>query len=92
LPSNVKERLNALFKIKKRFFYEEIVSWLKDLVGSSKEIDEILLKNTRVISEKISKNNYNTFCNTFNLYLKNITEDKNSKGQFYDVKFYVSKY
>ena len=92
MPSNVKDRLNALFKLKKRYFYEEITFWLKDLVSSTKEIDDILLKNTRAIFEKLSKNNYNTFSSTFHLYQKNIQEDKNSKGQFYDVKFYISKY
>ncbi len=92
LPSSVKERLNYLFKIKKKYFYEELVSWFQDIVGSLKEFDELLMKNTRIIYEKLSKTNYPFFSKTFSSYKNNIVEDKNSKGQFYDVKFYISKY
>lgn len=64
---------------------------MKDLVKTIKELDEILLKNTRAINEKLSKNIYPIFADYFKLYMNNVVEDKTSKGQFYDVKFYLSK-
>jgi len=92
LPYDVKDRLTALFNVKKKYFYEEMIYWLKDLVKSIKEFDTVLMKNTRVVYDKLSRNNYNIFCSVFRPYVKNIVEDPNSKGQFYDVRYYTSKY
>lgn len=92
LPFDVKERLAALFNVKKKYFYEEMIYWLKDLVKSIKEFDTILMKNTRVVYDKLSRNNYHNFCSVFRPYVKNIAEDPSSKGQFFDVKYYTSKY
>ena len=54
-PSEIKERIKYLFNIKKRYFYEEITFWLKDLAKSGKEMDNLLLKHARVYQEKISR-------------------------------------
>ena len=65
---------------------------MKDLFKSSKEMDEALLKNTKMIQEKLSRACVEGFSSTFRPYINNIVQDKNSNGSFYYVKFYVSKY
>ena len=92
LPHSVKERLQHLFNIKKRYFYEELQIWLSDLASSNKEIDEILMKNSRIIYERLSKNNYKAFVTNFSIFIKNIIEDTSSNGNYYEIKFYVNKY
>lgn len=92
VPYDVKGRLQFLFEAKKRYFYEELVIWMKDLFKNAKEMDEALLKNTKIIQEKLSRACYEGFSSTFKPYVNNIIQDKNSNGSFYYVKFYVSKY
>jgi hypothetical protein len=92
LPSDLKSRLQYLFNIKKRFFYEELIMWVKDLFNNSKEMDEALLKNTKIIQEKLSKACYEGFSAKYRAYLHNIVQDKNSNANIYYARYYVSKY
>ena len=85
------ERMTELFNIKKKFFYEELVLWMAPTMIEGGKVSENVLKNTRVIFEKISKNNLAYFKKTYPEYVGNIVEDKNNASNL-TVKFYVNKF
>jgi len=61
-------------------------------VKNQKEVDEILIKNSRMIYDRLSKANYKAFASVYPVFLKSVAEDPSSNGNYYDIKYYVSKY
>jgi len=82
------ERLEDLFTQRKKFFYEELVMWLLPTTLEKTKISEIILKDTRMIYEKISKNNLAFFRRIYPEYINNIIEDKNN---YLTIKYFVNK-
>jgi len=81
-----------MFDIKKRYFYEELFIWFKDLFSTNKEFEEMLLKNTKSIQEKINRGCLQGFSSCFKLFVNNISQDQTASGNYSYVKFYVAKY
>ena len=91
LPSSIKERLDYLFTIKKRYFYQELLALVEDLAEKVGAIDQVFMKTTRTIYERASKPIYNYYKKVFPSYIANFNEVANSNGNWYDAKFYIKK-
>lgn len=86
-----KERFKELQKFKKKFFYEELRDLLLPCILNEGQIEEVILKNTRTINERINKGNINFFRKIYPGYEGNLKEDKNNVGS-YTIKYFVSKF
>lgn len=91
LSYDFNERLIELYNLRKKYFMEELIQWLSPTLLDRTKISENILKNTRVIYEKISKNNISFFEKTYPHYLNSVTEDKGNPN-FLTLKFYVNKF
>ena len=82
--------MDDLFAQRKKFFLEELVLWLSPTLLEKPKISEQILKNTRVVYEKVSKNNLVFFKKTYPEYIGNVSEDKSNSG-YSMIKYYVNK-
>jgi hypothetical protein len=81
-----------MFDVKKRYFYDEMYIWFKDLFNSNKEFEEMLLKNTKSLQEKLSRGCVSGFSECYKPFLNSISQDSSTGNNFSYVKFYASKY
>ena len=84
------QRMEDLFTQRKKFFIEELIQWLSPTLLDKAKISEQILKNTRVIYEKVSRSNLAFFKKTYPEYIANISEDKSNSG-YSMIKYYVNK-